>query len=318
MIHAYLLVWPGDILYSYGLIGLLLFPFRNSRPRHLLLLAVLILALGALINAGTSRKAKQEQMNYLQALELFEKGEEVPLEVLKDYYAWIERFAVMKPAQEWLDYRIQNVREGYFAAVKEMAKDSYFFESEYHYRHNYVDILSMMLLGMALFRLRVFHAERSYRLYGLMVLLGYGIGIPVNWWETRAYVGSDFDLIRYYELLRTYDLGRVSTMLGHVGLVMLGCKSGIFKWLQASLAAVGRMALSNYLLQTIMANVIFIGFSRYGHFQRYELYFIVVVIWALQIFLSKVWLSYFSFGPFEWLWRSLTYKKLQAIRRTDV
>ena len=207
------------------------------------------------------------------------------------------------------------MQHGYFAAVREMAKDSYFFESEYHYRHNYFDVLSMMLLGMALFRLRVFHAERSYRFYGLLILFGYGIGIPVNWWETGAYIESQYDLITYYDLLPTYDLGRISIMLGHVGLVMLFCKSGIFRWLQQSLAAVGRMALSNYLLQTIVANVVFIGFSQYGRLERYELYFVVLAIWAFQVILSTIWLKYFAFGPFEWLWRSLTYRKLQPFSK---
>lgn len=315
MAHAYLLVWPGDILFSYGMIGLLLFPFRNSRPQNLMITAAVILIIGMIVSFGSSSTAGRQQRHYFEALEMFDKGEEVPHSVLKDYYAWIERYAVMKPTEEWLEYRIQKVQEGYFPAVKEMAGDSYFFESEYHYRHNYFDIMSMMLLGMALFRLRVFHAEKSYRFYALLMLIGYGIGIPVNWWETRVYIESEFDLIRYYDLLRTYDLGRVSTMLGHVGLVMLFCKSGILKWVQDSLAAVGRMALSNYLLQTIIANVVFIGFSRYGRLERYELYFIVIAIWAFQIILSTIWLKYFRFGPFEWLWRSLTYRKLQPIVR---
>ena len=99
-------------------------------------------------------------------------------------------------------------------------------------------------------------------------------------------------------------------MLGHVGVIMLFCKSGIFKVLQRALAAVGRMALSNYLLQTIVANIIFIGFAMYGRFQGYELYYIVVAIWAFQILLSTLWLKYFRFGPFEWIWRRLTYGKL--------
>ena len=196
-----------------------------------------------------------------------------------------------------------------------MAKDSYFFESEYHYRHNYFDILSMMLLGMALLRLRVFHAERSLRFYGLLMLIGYAIGIPLNFWETEAYVKSGFDLITYYELLRTYDLGRIPIMLGHIGLIMLFYRSGIFRVLQNSLMAVGRMALSNYLLQTIIANIIFIGFAQYGRMERYELYYIVLVIWVFQIVSSTIWLKHFAFGPFEWLWRSLTYRKFQSFRR---
>jgi uncharacterized protein len=146
-----------------------------------------------------------------------------------------------------------------------------------------------------------------------MVLVGYGTGIPVNWWETSVYVKGGFDLITYYDLLRSYDLGRIPTMLGHVGLVMIICKSGIFRRLRHAVASVGRMALSNYLLQTILANIIFIGFGRYGHLQRYELYYIVLAIWVFQVLFSTFWLQYFLFGPFEWLWRSLTYGRLQPL-----
>ncbi|MCK5066651.1 MAG: DUF418 domain-containing protein [Bacteroidales bacterium] len=313
--HSYLLVWPGEILFSYGMIGLLLFPFRNSRPRNLILIATGILMVGMILNFGEANTAKRQQKKYFKALEMFNKGDSVPHSTLMDYYGWIERYAVMKPTEERLENRVRNMQGGYFSAVKEMAKDSYYFESEYHYRHNYIDILSMMLLGMALLKLKVFHAKRSFRFYGLLVLIGYGIGIPLNYWETTIYIESDFDLITYYDLLRSYDLGRVPVMLGHVGLVMLFCKSGFFKLLQHAMSAVGRMALSNYLLQTIIVNVFFIGFSQYGRLQRYELYYIVLAVWVFQIILSSIWLKYFAFGPFEWLWRSLTYRKFQQFKR---
>jgi len=315
VVHAYLMVWPGDILFSYGMIGLLLFPFRNTRPRRLILFATGIFVIGIIANTIQADTAKKQQKSYFEVLEMFNTGEIVQHSKLMEYYGWIERYAVMKPTEEKQENRVQNMQEGYFSAVEEMAPDSYFFESEYHYRHNYIDILSMMLLGMALLRLRVFHAERTYRFYGLLVLFGYGIGILVNWWETKTFVDSNFDLITYYDLLRTYDLGRVPIMLGHVGVIMIFCKSQIFKWLQQAIAAVGRMALSNYLLQTIIANIIFIGFSQYGQLQRFELYYIVFAIWIFQIALSTIWLRYFTFGPFEWLWRSLTYRKLQPLKK---
>lgn len=76
---------------------------------------------------------------------------------------------------------------------------------------------------------------------------------------------------------------------------------------------VGRMAFSNYLLQSIICGLIFygIGFGMFGKMQRYELYYVVVSVWVFEIILSHLWMRYFSFGPFEWLWRSLTYWKKQ-------
>ena len=311
MIHAYLFVWPGEILFPYGMIALLLFPFRGSSARNLMLVAGGLLIIGMVINHADAQKANRQQQNYLEALELFNRGESVPYPVLMDYYAWIEKYAIMKPNAERLGNRISHMQEGYFSALREMAKDSFFFESEYHYRHNYLDILSMMFLGMALLKLRVLQAERSYRFYGLMVFIGYGIGIPLNYWETSTYIQNDFSLISYFELLRTYDIGRVSVMMGHIGLIMLFIKTGILSPLRRMLAATGQMALTNYLMQTILANIVFIGFAQYGKWHRHELYYLVISIWIFQLILSLIWLKYFRFGPFEWAWRSLTYRKVQ-------
>ncbi len=315
MIHAYIMIWPGDILFSYGLIGLLLFPFRNISPRKLIVFALLIIMIGATVNHGTLIKAKRQQKHYFEAAEMFRKGEIVPYEVQMDYYAWIEKYAIMKPGAESLGNKIRNMQSGYLSAAEEMSKDSYFFESEYHYRHNYFDILSMMLLGMAFLKLKIFHAGKSFRFYGLMIIIGYGLGLMVNWWETSTYIESDFSLITYYELLRSYDLGRIPVMLGHIGLVMLICKTTKLFFLRNSLAAVGRMALTNYLMQTIIANIVFIGFAQYGKWERYELYYLVLGIWFFQLIFSQIWLKHFLFGPIEWLWRSITYQRFQKFIR---
>ncbi|MEO6685580.1 MAG: DUF418 domain-containing protein, partial [Dyadobacter sp.] len=57
------------------------------------------------------------------------------------------------------------------------------------------------------------------------------------------------------------------------------------------------------------------GFSMFGKLHRHELYYIVFIIWLLQLILSPIWLGYFRFGPLEWLWRSLTYWQKQPFRR---
>ena len=78
---------------------------------------------------------------------------------------------------------------------------------------------------------------------------------------------------------------------------------------------VGQMAFTNYLMQSIICGFIFygIGFGMYAQLQRYEVYYVVGVVWLLQIVYSHIWMHYFRFGPFEWLWRSLTYWKRQPM-----
>lgn len=82
-------------------------------------------------------------------------------------------------------------------------------------------------------------------------------------------------------------------------------------WLKTSLAAVGRMALTNYLMHSVICMVIFtgVGFGLFGKLQRYELYYVVFAIWIFQMIMSPVWFRYFRFGPAEWLWRTLTYQR---------
>jgi uncharacterized protein len=69
----------------------------------------------------------------------------------------------------------------------------------------------------------------------------------------------------------------------------------------------GQMAFTNYLSQSIITSIVFYGFGLYATLQRYEVYYVVGSIWIFQIIFSHVWLRYFAFGPFEWVWRSLSY-----------
>jgi uncharacterized protein len=97
---------------------------------------------------------------------------------------------------------------------------------------------------------------------------------------------------------------------------MLFCKSGILSWLRVSLAAVGRMALTNYLAHSIICALIFtgVGFGLVGELQRYQLYYVMAGIWLVQLIVSPLWLRHYRFGPAEWLWRSLTYGARQPMR----
>jgi uncharacterized protein len=98
---------------------------------------------------------------------------------------------------------------------------------------------------------------------------------------------------------------------------MLIHKAGLLLWLTSRLAAVGRMALSNYLTHSIVCTTVFYGygFGAFGYVNRTGLAGIVLVIWIVQMLVSPIWLERFRFGPAEWLWRSLTYWRLQPMLR---
>ena len=104
--------------------------------------------------------------------------------------------------------------------------------------------------------------------------------------------------------------------LGYLGLVMLAVRRGFLPGLQARLAAVGRMAFTNYLLQTVLCTSIFYGhgLGLYGSVERYQQLLVVFAVWALQLWLSPIWLRRFSYGPLEWAWRALTYGRLPGMK----
>ena len=81
------------------------------------------------------------------------------------------------------------------------------------------------------------------------------------------------------------------------------------------MAAVGRMALTNYLTHSVVALIIFVFLGYWGRLERYQLYYIVFAIWTAQIIISPIWLKHFYFGPVEWLWRYLTYGAQPQFRR---
>jgi uncharacterized protein len=97
---------------------------------------------------------------------------------------------------------------------------------------------------------------------------------------------------------------------------MIVCKAGAMVWLTSRLAAIGQMALSNYILHSVICSFIFTGygFAMYGRWERYQMYYVVAGCWAVSLVVSPVWLRHFRFGPLEWCWRSLTYWKRQPMR----
>src|SRR5262249_2569323 len=125
----------------------------------------------------------------------------------------------------------------------------------YHYWN--LDIFSMMMLGMALFKLGIFSGTRPVKFYAAMAGVGYAIGLSVNSYTAYTRVANNFDIVVNTYAGVTYDIGRLSIALAHVGVLMLLIKAGMLTWLTRSLGAIGQMALSNYLTHSIVCSTIF-------------------------------------------------------------
>ena len=317
VVHAWLLLWTGDILYIYGIAGLFLFAFRNVSPRSLILLGVLVLASTALkdVYAYAQTVTAYEEAQTAQAL--LDSGEELSEEQQQAIDAWQEEIDDSRPTQEEIDELVAGKKGGYFSNIATNAEGIINRQSYVLYMYSLWDALGMMLIGMALLKLGILNAERSTRYYLGMMAIGYGIGCSVNAYEINLLLSNNFDVLATAQFYMSYDLGRVPVTMGHVGLVMLICRKGWLSWLTLRIAAVGRMALTSYVTHTVICAFIFfgIGFALFGDLQRYQLYYVVFGIWLFQLIVSPIWLKHYRFGPLEWVWRSLTYNKRQPMRR---
>jgi uncharacterized protein len=149
-----------------------------------------------------------------------------------------------------------------------------------------------------------------------MLLGGYAVGLALGWRELQIVLASNFAPTGFAEAGETYQFSRLAMVIGHLGLLLLVIRSGFCGWLQRAMGAVGQMALTNYLMQTLICTTLFysFGFGLYEQFERYQLYGVVAAIWLVELIWSPLWLSEFKFGPFEWVWRSLTYWQKQPMR----
>jgi uncharacterized protein len=315
LVHAYLLLWVGDILFVYGVVALVLYPLRNLKPRTLIVLGVAVLALQLIPALLGHRDTLQQHADFLEAERLIAAGQPVPPELSQAHDEWMKG---LHGNPEETAREIQAMRSGYITILREAAPKNFESQTIEMIKWNLWDAGGMMLIGMGLMKLGVLSGLRTRRFYVSMMAIGYATGISVNsaegWIFLQSHLQDDPLLERYSWY--TYDLARVPMTLGHVGLVVLLVQSGRRARLLAALAAVGRMALTNYIGQTVICSLLFYGFG-FGLFARLShsrVMLVMVGIWLVQIMFSVTWLQQFRHGPLEWLWRSLTYMKMQPMR----
>ena len=295
LLHAHLL-WAGDILFLYAVCGMLVYPFRGLSPGRLLALGTATVAVAAAIFAG------------LQA-SLPSWSEEALAEVTLG--AW-------QPTRAIMDETLATYRGGWLEQLPVRSASALGFETFLLVIWGLWRAGGLMLIGMALYKLDVFSARCSQRFYASLIAAALVAGIPVE-----AYgVALDFEFgwALDWSLLQGRQFNywpSIAVGLGYVGLVMLACRTAALRAAARPFAAVGRTALSNYLLQTVICTTIFYGhgLGLYGSVDRLGQLGIVIGVWAVQLIVSPLWLRRYRFGPAEWVWRTLTYGTRPPLRR---
>jgi uncharacterized protein len=314
--HAFLL-WHGEILYPYALCALVLFPFRNMAPKALLSIgaAMLVMIAGANVYGGFELKQTIARGRAAQQVE--KSGGRLTEEQTTAKEKWEKLRKDLKPTPEEVEKENRRWRGSIADVLKVRAEIVWRWHSLAYYHYMMLDLFSMMFIGMGFYKLGIFSAGRSVKFYAVMAIAGYLIGLSVNSYTAWLRVTNNFDLLVNAQSTVTYDIGRLSIALAHVGALMLVMKAGGLTFLTNPLGAIGQMALSNYLMHSVICSTIFCGygFAMFGRLERHQLYYIVASIWLVQMIISPIWLRHFHFGPAEWAWRSLTYWKKQPMRK---
>lgn len=308
LLHAFLLLWPFEILFSYGVLGLFLFPLRTLRPVTLLLIGMLLVSWGTnplrLLAPSPQSEQAEEHHGYTATAPL---GQDELVNALQEQLDDMAAESVLYHSG-YLDIFLVNVG---IAAGQ---------QSTNLYEDNLWDAGGMMLIGMALFKWGVLSGQRSLLFYLVMTVLGFGSAILLRLPMVSTVIASGFDPEQMPLLASTPHLiARLPLALGYVGLILLLCRWHALHPLHKALAATGRLAFTHYVAQTLFSIFLFYGFglNLFGELPYYQLILIAALFGAGQLLLSIAWLSYFQQGPLEWLWRALVHRKLPPFRRSS-
>lgn len=306
VLHYYLLWW-GDILVNYALVGMIAFVFWRLDAPKLLSVAVLVLAAYYLPQTvdGMAQIAKVEAGLAPDAAPDLRASVE---QMLATPRVPAEEIAAAKAAHASIAAHFRATTSGDAAMRPWYSLPAYGLET-----------LGLMLIGMAGLKSGFLTASWSRRSYVATAALFLGLDLTVHAIAAVLILRADFAPQIYYPWTHIYvnPLHPVGA-IGYAALIIL-----VFSRpgpLADRIAAVGRAAFSNYLGSTLIGTVLFFGtgLGLFGEVSRGQAWLFVPPIWALMLLWSKWWLDRFRYGPFEWAWRSLSRWQVEPLRRSPL
>lgn len=319
--NAVCLLFPGDILYVYGLSGFLLFVFRTAAPRTLLRIAGLLIVLLTFETAvvGHQQAAEIRHGQALAAQQLdYQARDRGPAALSEADQNALAAYRAAEAARTPDPQALQQeaaIRTGGPVGLLEWSVRTWLDYAASSYTITLVlESVAFMLAGMALFKLGVLTGRRSLGFYLALAAAGYALGLLVNGvqalelWRTQFAPGA-------WASQASYEIGRCSMTLGHAGLVLALWKLNAWGVVGVGLRAMGRMALTNYLLQSALAALLFYGLGLWGRLDWWSLWGLAAGVWVAQALFSLAWLKAFAFGPMEWLLRWVAYGRPAPLRR---
>ena len=302
-LHFYL-IWFGDILIGYALIGMVAYLFRDKPPQELIGWAVALLTVQTLIFGGMAFGA------YSIAAELAAPNPSP--ELLKTWESISRDVGI--PSAERLKETLDLYRSGWWTVTEHQLTD----KPAYPFVMTLVfgwETLAYMVLGMAALKSGFLTGAWERARYVRTALLGLAVAIPVYLLLLWLLFREDFSVpaIFAWSFAATVPV-RPLMVLAYAALIIVLTQSG--GGLVARIAAAGRMAFTNYLATSVVMTYLFYGWGLglFGTLNRTELWLPVLGMWALMLLWSKPWLEQFRYGPLEWAWRSLSRGRLEPMR----
>lgn len=301
---VHILIWPGDIVLFYAMLGFLLLPCRKLSNKTLLITGGLLI----LLPIGLYALKMQWPVLNTPSVILDEMGMKLwsqwmGISTEAQFRTWIEH-------ANWWDVLKSNVigvlgRFGYLFFISRIPK-----------------VFGMFLIGFAMGRSGFYRSitQNKTTVYWI-VGLGLLIGLPANYVLAHymTHFGNDYFRFKTNGLYQTiaYAFGVAPLALAYVGTFMLCFQTAFGKKWMSVFAPVGKMAFSNYMMHSLVCQFVFLG-AGLGFGGQVGSVYLTVFAFALfgfQVICSTVWLKYFNYGPVEWVWRSLTYWERQPFKR---
>lgn len=295
------LVWDGDILAHYALVGMAAYLLRGLPVSKLIGLGVVLVLFEIVVTAGLPFGVYM--MEHVPA---HSAG---AADAARQLAGFNHDFGIPPASEIAQDLALHRGPYGPIVTDR-LHENPLFLLMVYG-----AETLAYMLFGMAALRTGLLSGGWTRAQYRKGLAVGFGIGIPAYTMLAIYMINQDFSL--FSVLLAVMALAtpvRPFMILGWACLILLLARPG--GALTLRIAAAGRMAFTNYLATSLICTSFFYGYGLgwYGYLSRAELYLVVLALWACMLLWSKPWLARFRYGPFEWAWRSLARWKLQPMR----
>ena len=317
IIHG-VLIWNGDILLFYGSLALLaLYPLRNVSANPLITIGLGMSLVGGTLGISNAMDLPGALRSAaLQESAAAARAEHKVLSA-EQQSAIDSAIALRKKELQSVSETVTVGRGGYLISEPANAKGEAEFVSLVFRSGWFFEVLGILIAGMGFYKTGFLSAQLSSRIYLTIAVMGYAITsaiVLIGLNHSRRFGFSDAVTTKWIFL--PYGVGQIAGMLANASVLLLLVRNRILLSVQRGLAAVGRTALSNYLFTSLACQFLFKWgpWKLYGRLEYYQDVYVVASMWAFNIIASLFWLRFFSFGPFEWLWRSLTYWHPQRMR----